>query len=74
MTLATLFVHPLIIPWSLHLWLVLPLCAAVAVVYKTLRVQRIKSLPREVVVLWVYMLGGLSALAIALWLIADYWP
>jgi hypothetical protein len=54
------------------LWLVLPLCAVVGVVYKTVRVQTLRQLPLAVLGLWLYMLVGLSCLAVALYVLIEY--
>lgn len=54
------------------LWLVLPLCAVVAVVYKTVRVQTLRQLPLSILGLWLYMLFGLSCLAVALYILIEY--
>ena len=72
--IATLFVNPLQIPSSLALWLVIPLCAAVAVVYKAMRVQDVRRLARETVGLFLYMMGGLAVLGAGLWILVKYWP
>jgi hypothetical protein len=74
MSPAALVVHPLPISFALQLWLVIPLCLAVAVIYKTIRVNDLRSLPLQIVLLGGYMLGGLTALALVLWLISAYWP
>lgn len=71
---ATLFVHPMTIETSKVLYLMLPLLAAVALVYKAIRVQDIRRLPREVLVLMVYMIFGVVALGVGLWLVQEYWP
>lgn len=52
-----------------HIWLVLPLCAVVALVYKTVRVTRLKELPLQVLGLWAYMLMGLIVLGVVLYLL-----
>jgi len=72
--IAKLFVHPMIIPFNTILWLILPLCVSVAVVYKTIRVRRLRQLPLEAGVLVVYMIGGLLVLGASLWVIHEYWP
>ncbi|MBS3822247.1 MAG: hypothetical protein GVY16_06895 [Planctomycetes bacterium] len=69
MTLAALFTHPIIMPSWLVLWLILPLCLCVAVVYKTVRIQDIRRLPRSVGIMMAYIAGGLCGLAVVLWLI-----
>lgn len=65
----TLFLNPMTIPTSLVLWLILPLCLAVAVVYKTVRIGDVRQLPRQIAALVAYMIGGLVVLATVLWLI-----
>ena len=59
---ATLFYHPLTLPsWALLVMLV-PLCLAVAVIYKTVRVTDLRRLGWEVLTLFLYMLAGLAIL------------
>lgn len=72
--IAELFVHPMVIPFDTIPWLVLPLCAAVAIVYKTVRVHSIRELPAQAGILIVLMLAGLGALGASLWVIHEYWP
>jgi hypothetical protein len=64
---GTLFYHPLTVPTDLHLWLLLPLCAAVAIVYKAVRTQHVRRLALDSAVLLAYMVVGLLALGVALW-------
>ncbi|MEI7837418.1 MAG: hypothetical protein WCK05_13545 [Planctomycetota bacterium] len=64
---AVLFVHPVSLPSWLCLWLIVPLCVAVATVYKTVRVQHLSQLPRQIITLVVYMFLGLGALGVGLW-------
>ena len=70
----TLFTHPILIRYDQHLWFLLPLCAAVAITYKTVRTKNLRRLPLEVLVLMGYMLVGLIALGGALWLVQEYYP
>jgi len=65
----SLFVHPLILPSRWELWLILPLCFSVALVYKTVRIRNLNRLGWEVAVLMAYMTGGLMLLGAVLWLI-----
>jgi len=64
-------VTPLEMGWN-HIWLVAPLCAVVAVVYKTIRVERLGELPRQILGLWLYMAVGLTALAVAFYFLVEY--
>ena len=59
----------MMIPAWLVLWLILPLCVVVAVVYKTVRINDIRKLPRQIAALMVYMVGGLVLLGAVLWLV-----
>ncbi|MCY2931449.1 MAG: hypothetical protein NTV86_18560 [Planctomycetota bacterium] len=67
MILAALFFNPVSIPSWLCLWLIVPLCVAVAVVYKTVRVRHLSQLPLQILLLLVYMFVGLTALGAGLW-------
>jgi hypothetical protein len=67
----SLFVNPVQMGQD-SLWLVLPLCAVVAVVYKTVRIRNLRRLPMQILGLWGYMIGGLVALGVAFWLLLEY--
>ena len=64
----TLFVDPLPIWSPPGLWatLLVPLCLAVAVVYKSIKCRSVRSIPREAAVLFVFILGGMIAAAAVL--------
>ncbi|MBN1942750.1 MAG: hypothetical protein JW849_05585 [Phycisphaerae bacterium] len=62
-----LFYNPILVPQAAVLWLILPLCLSVAVVYKTVRTVELRRLPREIVGLMLYMIGGLVVLGVVLW-------
>ena len=74
MTLATIFTNPVVLPFNAHLWFLLPLCVAVSVVYKTIRTNDLRRLPREIGMLVAYMLIGLTIMGTALWLLHEHWP
>ena len=59
------FVYPLPI-WDYWPWLLLPLCAGVAIVYKSVKCSTMKLVPREALVIFVWMLVGFAAAAGAL--------
>ena len=66
-----LFVNPILMgPGSL--WLVLPLCAVGAIVYKTVRVDRLRRLPMQILRLWIDIALGLAVLGVAFWLLLEY--
>lgn len=71
--MMALFYYPMNLPSNVVLWLVLPLCASVAIVYKAIRVSEVRRLPRAAAVLFLYIVLGLGALGGALYLILQYW-
>ena len=72
--IATLFYNPITVSFNSELLMLLPLCAAVGLIYKTLRIEYLSQLPREYVKLLAYMAFGLVALCFILWVIYTYWP
>jgi hypothetical protein len=62
------FLDPLPIWARTWIWplLIIPLCAGVAVVYKTIRCRVISRLPREIVELFFTILIGMALSALAL--------
>ena len=72
--LATIFTNPLILPKSAELWMIFPLCAMVAIIYKAIRISNLAKFLKQVVILIGLMYGGLFVLGAVLWLIQDFWP
>ena len=71
----TLFYNPMSLnPGNGILWLLLPLCASVAIIYKTIRTTNLKRLPLEILALMGYMVVGLAALGFGLWMIHSFFP
>lgn len=64
------FVTPLPIAdyWA---WLLLPLCVAVAVVYKTIKCYRVRQVPWEATVITLWILASMAGVAAAI-LVAYY--
>ena len=56
------FIYPLPI-WDYWPWLIVPLCAGVAIVYKSVKCQTMSRVPREALVIFVWMLVGFAAAA-----------
>lgn len=71
---ASLFYHPMQLSTGLVLWLVIPLAIGVALIYKTIRIGNLRSLPLQAAALVGYILGGLAVLGLGLYLIQEYWP
>lgn len=69
--MIAMFTRPMALSFHSLLWLLPPLCASVAIVYKTIRTHDLRHLPREIIVLLAYMLAGLLVLGGLFWLLAD---
>ena len=72
--LAMLFWDPMQLPSKSLLWMLLPLCLVVAIVYKTVRTRNIRRLWWETLYLFGYIVGGLVVLGVAAWLLVARWP
>jgi len=73
MILASIFHQPMQLSGDCMLWLLAPICASIAVVYKTLRTTNLRRLPLQIAALMAYMLIGLTVLGAGLWAIHEYW-
>lgn len=67
-----IFTNPMELSPNAALALVLPLCAAVGLVYKTIRVRYLRQLPLAVLWLWVMVVMGLAALGVVFYLLVTY--
>jgi uncharacterized membrane protein YgcG len=68
--------QPLLTPapvWDYWYLLLVPLCLAVAVVYKAVRCASLRQVPREALVLWGVMLAGLMGMHVAVALVIWLW-
>jgi type VI protein secretion system component VasK len=64
------FLTPLPV-WDHWMWLILPLCVAVAVVWKAMRVPSLADVPKEAGRLLLYILAGYTAGALLVWAIVS---
>ena len=69
--IAVLFKNPVLWRSDSLLWMVIPLCASVAIVYKAIRTQNLRRLPLEVVGVIAYLVAGMAALAAGLWVVQE---
>lgn len=69
--LATLFVHPIQLSGPMF-WAVLPVCVAVAVVYRTIRIQFISHLAMAIIKLSLQIILSVAALMLAGWAIINW--
>jgi hypothetical protein len=65
------FLEPLPV-WNYWYLLVIPLCAAVAVVYKSMKCKTMSRVPLEAGAILLWILGGFGAAAIALMLLVNW--
>jgi hypothetical protein len=54
---------------SSRLWMLLPLSLAVAVVYKTIKLDNLRALPVAALLLWLTIIGGMVAVAVGLYVL-----
>ncbi len=59
------FIYPLPV-WDYWPWLILPLAAAVSIVYKSVKCRSMSTVPREAAVIFVWILIGMVAAGAAL--------
>jgi hypothetical protein len=60
------FLTPLPI-WDHWVWLIVPLCLGVSVVYKSAKCWKPTDVPREAAKITFYMLGAMVLAAVAIW-------
>lgn len=66
-----LFLEPLKV-WDYWPWLLLPLCFAVSVVYKSVRVESMKAVPLEATKTSAWIIAGMAIAAGALLLLVNF--
>lgn len=67
--LAALFTHAIELSGRERLLLMLPLCLAIAIVYKAIRTENLHKLPAAALSLWVTIVVGMSAVGVGLWVL-----
>ena len=66
---ASIFTTPMLTSSSLAMWLVIPLCISVATIYRTLRTDDVRKLPKQITILSVKIIGAFAALCAIMLLI-----
>lgn len=66
------FVKPLPPGWTHWYLMLLPLCLGIAIVYKSMRCQSMRRVPREAPVLFVFIVAVMMAAAGALVTLVNY--
>jgi hypothetical protein len=67
--LAALFVQPLNLPHGARLWMMLPLVACVAAVYRASRARHPREMPKATVLTFVNIVIGMMAIAVGFYLV-----
>lgn len=60
---------PLIDPlplWDYWMWLIVPLSAGVAIVYKSIKAESMREVPRRSIITTLWILGGMAFAAVVL--------
>ena len=65
---GALFTSPIALTGFQHALLLVPLCLAVAVVYKTVRCEKIREIPPASALLCVTIIAGMYAVGVGMWL------
>jgi len=65
--LATLFINPMMFSRRTGLLLLLPLCLAVSVVYKTIKIEDLRQVPIAVAASWVTVIVSMFILSVAVY-------
>ncbi len=66
--IAAILFDPLNLDGS-RLWLVVPLCASIALVYKTTKVRELRDVPLAALLLFVTIIGGMAVVVTGLYLL-----
>lgn len=66
--LAWLFAQPLDLPAGARFWMLFPLVACVAVVYRATRARDLRGMPRATVFTFLSIVLGMAAIAVAFYL------
>ncbi len=64
----TLFITPLPV-WDYWVWLIIPLCTAVSVVYKTIKCQHVRQIPKEAAGITLWIIAAMIGVAAGVWII-----
>jgi hypothetical protein len=65
------FITPLPV-WDYWIWLLIPLCLGVSIVYKAIRVEPLRDVPRQALIITLWILGGMAAAAVALAVVVRF--
>ena len=67
--LAWLFINPLELPSGARLWMLLPLVACVATVYRATRARSVRDMPRATVLTFLNIVVGMALIAVGFYVL-----
>lgn len=67
--LGWLFVHPLSLPPGARFWMMLPLVACVALVYRATRARTVRDLPKSTGLTFISIIAGMAAIAAGFYIV-----
>lgn len=62
-----LFLTPLPL-WDYWVWLLIPLCVAVSIVYKTIKCRYVYQIPREALLITLWIIAAMIGVGAGVWL------
>jgi hypothetical protein len=68
LTLGWLFVNPLKLPAN-WIWMLLPLVACVAVIYRATRARNVRGMIRPTLLTFINIVGGMALIAVVFYLV-----
>lgn len=69
--LLAVFIQPASLTRAQQMLMLLPLCLAISIVYKTTKCERIRDIPGAALVSWVTIVAGMYAVGIVLYIIYE---
>lgn len=70
--LAALFTESIKLQGPQRFFLMFPLCLAIAIIHKTIRMDDLTRLPKAALVLWMTIIVGMCAVGGGLWLAFEW--
>jgi hypothetical protein len=70
--MLAIFVHPLVLTRTQQLFMLLPLCLSISIVYKAIKVDDVRQLPAASLVSWGTIVIGMYSIGIGLLLLYEW--
>jgi hypothetical protein len=69
--LATLFVNPIMLSRLVGLLMLLPLCLAISIVYKTIKTDDLRAVPMAAAASWGAIVAGMLAVGVTIYILYN---